>query len=118
MYCATKGFLNAFSETLSLELRRAGIRVQALCPGFTVTEFHDRPEFAEFSRSDIPKAFWMSADKVVEISLKALDRDQVVCIPGLINRLVVVAARNPLTRRVLKRLASRRHKKVTGGEKV
>lgn len=95
-YSATKSYLNAFSETLWKELRGSGVRVQALCPGFTLTDFHDRPGLEGFTRESVPKIAWMTADKVVEKSLKALEHDRVICIPGLLNQVISVIGRNPL----------------------
>ena len=95
-YAATKAFLVTFSKALHTELRGSGVKVQALCPGFTYTEFHGTPEFAEFSRSQIPKMLWMPAEEVVTASLTALKRGQVICIPGFKNRLIVAAAGSPL----------------------
>jgi len=93
-YRATKAYLNAFSEALQAELRGTGVRVQALCPGFTSnTDFYDMPEYEAFDRSQIPKALWMPAEEVVAKSLKALRRSQVVYIPGFKNRLLVALAR-------------------------
>jgi len=79
MYCATKLFLNSFTEALHLELRGTGIRVQALCPGYTTSDFHTKLGY------DTSKEFFknfMPAERVVETSLKYLDRGKVVCIPG------------------------------------
>lgn len=84
MYDATKSFLATFSENLYLEVNDRGIRVQALCPGFTRTEFHDVGDFKNFDKSEIPDAAWMMPDDVVSLSLKALERDkEVVFIPGM-----------------------------------
>ncbi|MBI3790732.1 MAG: SDR family NAD(P)-dependent oxidoreductase, partial [Gemmatimonadetes bacterium] len=41
-YCATKAYIRVFSEALALECAGRGVTVQALCPGFTYSEFHDR----------------------------------------------------------------------------
>ncbi len=41
MYSATKSFLVAFSRALQMETRQYGIHIQALCPGFFHSEFHD-----------------------------------------------------------------------------
>ena len=88
IYSATKAYLNMFSKTLQKELKDYKIRIQALCPGFTVTEFHDTEEFKDFDRSTIPKWLWMSAQEVAEQSLKALRKNKVVFTPGIKNRIL------------------------------
>jgi short-subunit dehydrogenase len=83
-YCASKLFLNSFTESLYLELQGSGIRVQALCPGYTTTEFHKRLGYdtsAKFFRN------FMSAERVVEASLKCLEKGKVICIPGIRYRM-------------------------------
>lgn len=107
VYSATKSFLNPFSEALQVEVAGAGIRVQALCPGFTYTGFHDTPEYGRFDRSSVPTWMWMTADQVVDISLAALRRRRVVVIAGLRYRLLVTLLRTPLVKSVLRRLAGR-----------
>jgi short-subunit dehydrogenase len=92
MYSATKRFLVTFSQALQMELAGTGVKVQALCPGFTHTEFHDAPEFERFRRTSIPRFAWMSAEDVVAGSLGALKRNRVVYIPGFKNRLLVALA--------------------------
>ncbi len=95
-YAGTKAFLVGFSQTLQAELRGTGVRVQALCPGFTYSEFHDTAEYTRFSRKRIPGLLWMTADAVAAGSLKALRRGGVVYIPGLANRLLVAVGRSRL----------------------
>lgn len=87
MYDATKSFLAAFSENLHLEVKDAGIRIQSLCPGFTHTEFHEVGDFKDFDRTIIPSHLWMTPEKVVFLSLKALEENKkIVFIPGWKNR--------------------------------
>jgi len=87
-YSATKHWVNAFSECLYLELKQAGspVRVQALCPGFTYTEFHD---VANMDRGMVPKNWWLAADYVVEESLKALDKDKLFVVPAVKYKVLV-----------------------------
>lgn len=88
VYGATKVFLHHFTRGLELDLaRRASrVRVQVLCPGFTRTEFHAAmPDEA----ARIPPWLWMSAEEVVAASLRGLERDQLVVIPGWRNRVLV-----------------------------
>jgi uncharacterized protein len=93
VYSAGKAFLVAFSEALQAEVAAAGVRAQALCPGFTYTEFHDTPTMLGFSRANVPGWMWMSADQVVSASLAALERGPVVVVPGWRNRLFLTATR-------------------------
>lgn len=92
-YCATKSYLTTLTEALQTELGGTNVRVQALCPNFTYTEFHDSPEYTGFKRTSVPRIFWSSADEVVHASLAALRRGQVICIPGWPNRLMVAILR-------------------------
>ena len=88
LYDATKSFLATFSENLWLEVRDKGIKIQALCPGFTRTEFHEVGDFENFDKSIIPDSLWMMPDEVVSLSLNALDKNRdIVFIPGWKNRL-------------------------------
>ncbi len=93
-YCATKAYLTIFSEALQMELPDRRVQIQALCPGYTYTEFHDSPEYAAFKRGSLPEFLWMPAEAVVETSLKALSSGKVICIPGWQNRLLVTILRS------------------------
>jgi len=104
-YGATKAYVNSFTESLHEELRGTGVRVQALCPGFTRTEFQER---AGVDVSGIPSFAWMSADAVVAASLAGLERGGLICIPGVSNRVVATltsALPRSLSRRVAGALA-------------
>lgn len=93
IYCGTKVFLNKFSESLSMELNNTGIKVQVLCPGFTRTDFHSKLNMkrSELENKGIIK--WMSSDDVVKYSMKCMERNSVVCIPGFWNRFLVNLAK-------------------------
>ena len=84
MYNSTKAFVKTFTESLHVELEGTPVRVQALCPGLTVTGFHDTKEFERYDRSEMPN-LWMSAEQVVQESLATPSR-RAVCIPGFKNR--------------------------------
>lgn len=108
VYCATKAYLISFSEALQGELADTDVHVQALCPGFVPTEFLDSPECEQLQvKNQIPRWLWSPADAVVAESLRTLKRDQVVCIPGFKNRVLVVLARSGLAGVFLKILANR-----------
>jgi short-subunit dehydrogenase len=88
-YCATKAWMNIFTATLhsELEVQKSPVKVQALCPGFTLSEFHDA---ARIDRGPIPQALWLTADFVVSESLRGFDEGKLFVIPGWRYKLLVM----------------------------
>jgi len=91
-YAATKTWMTAFTEGLYLELkaRKSAVAVQALCPGFTYSEFHDVAAIDRESRA--PRSLWLTADAVVARSLADLARGKLYSVPGWRYRLIVFFA--------------------------
>jgi short-subunit dehydrogenase len=84
-YAAIKSFLIKFSQSLNLELGHYGVKVSALCPGFTLSEFHD----VNGTRSGIdklPDFMMMSASDVAQDGSAAIERGKAVFIPGGVNK--------------------------------
>lgn len=91
IYAASKSFVLSFTEGLATELKGTGVRVQALCPGLTESEFHGTSGTDQVS---FTKTRMMSAEAVVEESLRALDRGRPLrVIPGWHNRAVAGSQR-------------------------
>ena len=111
-YSAAKAWVTVFSESLATELAGTGVKVMALCPGFTHTEFHQR---AEMNMSKLPDALWLDADQLVTDALADLDRGRVVSVPGTAYKVLVGALNvvpRGLARSVSGGLASRRRPKA------
>jgi uncharacterized protein len=91
-YCATKAWMNRFTEGLAIELGawHSPVTVQALCPGYTLSEFHD---VLGADRSAIPSGFWMTSDSVVDASLAAFAERRLFVVPGWRYKLLVGALR-------------------------
>ena len=87
LYAASKAFLIRFSEALALENRAYGINVCALCPGFTLSEFHDVTGSRK-TVSQMPKWLWLDADEVARDGLDAVERGTIVRIVGARYRLI------------------------------
>lgn len=82
-YFATKAFVLSFTEALHEEVRMKGVRVSALCPGPTATEFGEVAGFTSNGAFDALSA--KSAD-VVAAGIAALNKNKPVMIPGLANK--------------------------------
>ena len=89
-YCATKGWMNDFTAGLyaELEVQKSPVKVQALCPGFTLSEFHDTAGYGPRARSR--RSLWMTADFVVSESLRGFDQGKLFVIPGWRYKLLVM----------------------------
>lgn len=92
LYGASKAFVIKFSQSLHLELRRTGVHVTAVCPGFTYTEFHD---VAGTRRqvSRMPSYVWMTAERVAAQGYRASERNRAVLVNGLFNKAVATLIR-------------------------
>jgi len=105
LYHSSKAFQINFSEILRDELHGTHVNIQALCPGFVLTEFHDTPEYTKFSRKSVPNFLWMTPAKVVSESLNALPSGNLICTSGVIYRFAATLARNSLSAGLIKLLA-------------
>jgi len=96
-YAATKAYVLSFSKSLQCDVRQYGVRVQALCPGFTHTGFHATDAMKDFKKDATPKWLWLSAEYVVRTSLNSIRRTKrVVCIPSFRYKLIVAFVCNPI----------------------
>lgn len=80
VYGGSKAYVLAFSQSLQHELADKGVRIQAVLPGATATEFWD---IAGFPHSNMPSSWVMSAEDMVDAALAGLDNGEVVTIPAL-----------------------------------
>jgi short-subunit dehydrogenase len=78
-YPASKAWVINFSESVARSVRPRGVRVLALCPGYTRTEFHQR---AGINMSKTPGWMWLSADDVARDGLRDLRKGKFVSIPN------------------------------------
>lgn len=92
-YSSTKGWMNMFTAGLyaELQVQKSPVKVQALCPGFTLSEFHDT---LKMDRSPIPQSLWMTADFVVSESLRGFDEGKLFVIPGWRYKLIVMVMKS------------------------
>ena len=110
VYSATKAYVTSFTEALHEELRGTGVRVTALCPGFTRTEFSEVSGTNSIS-SQVPNFAWLEATDVAREGLRAVMRGKALCIPGALYKGVSAfsnASPRALVRRITA-LPTRRH---------
>ena len=85
-YSASKSYLTVLSESLNTELSTTNVRVSALCPGFTCTEFHQR---GKMSMKGLPNFMWLNSDRLVEQSWRDALKGKAVSVPGWQYKLLV-----------------------------
>ena len=111
LYPAAKSLAIKFSEALDAEYRANGIRVTALCPGFTHTEFA-QANGTQAVMDASPRFFFQTAGPVIETAIRANERGRVVVVPGWHNRLAAGLLHylpEPLVKAVIRAGSARYH---------
>jgi hypothetical protein len=85
-YSASKSYLTVLTESLHTELSATNVKVSALCPGFTRTEFHQR---GKMSMKGLPNFLWLNSDRLVEQSWRDALKGKAVSVPGWQYKLLV-----------------------------
>jgi short-subunit dehydrogenase len=99
-YCATKAFVNSFSQALHEEVRGDGVKVLCVCPGLTITEFQEK---GGASTAGLPKFASQTAEEVVDDSMKAFGRGRALIVTGAPNKALAFSTRftpAPMLRRL------------------
>lgn len=99
-YSASKSYLTVLSESLHTELASTNVKVSALCPGFTRTEFHER---GRMSMKGLPAFMWLNSDKLVATAWKQALAGKAVSVPGWQYQLLTFVMRNaprPMVRKI------------------
>ena len=110
-YGPTKAYLVALSRSLALSLQGDGVRVMALCPGFTHTDFHASDALTKMKRGS-PDWLWYDADVVVREGLAAIERGRSVYTSGRLYRWFVPLLRTAAGRALLRSLGIRRQSEL------
>ena len=110
-YSAAKSYLTVLSESLHTELRGTTVRVHALCPGFTRTEFHQR---GRMKMGGVPSSLWLTAEHVVSNAWGASQKGKAISVPGGQYKVLSFISRfapRPLVRKVGMNVRVRQRKK-------
>ncbi len=89
-YSAAKAYVTSLSEWADLTYRGQGVRVMALLPGFTKTEFHAR---MDVSRESAPSWMWLDVDRLVAEALRDLHRGRTISVPSRRYKVLSAAAK-------------------------
>jgi short-subunit dehydrogenase len=85
-YSASKSYLTVLSESLHTELLGTDVKISALCPGFTRTEFHQR---GRMKMKGLPEFMWLNSDQLVATAWSDAQSGKAVSVPGWQYKLLV-----------------------------
>lgn len=89
VYGATKAFVTSFSHALREELSESGVNVMIVCPGLTVSEFHERSKWYDSTKDEsYPSILWQSSAEVAQATFRGIDHQHGVVIPGITNKVL------------------------------
>jgi short-subunit dehydrogenase len=92
LYAAAKALVIKFSEALSNEVRRHNVNVTAVCPGFTLSEFHDVTG-TRGQMNKMPQWMWLDARTVARQAFDAVMAGTPIYINGRVYRTIALFVR-------------------------
>ena len=92
-YAATKAYVLSLTESLSEELKGTGVTITALCPGITATNMLAGAQQESEQLGRLPQFVVGSAAAVADEGFDACMKDEVICVPGVLNLAGTLAAR-------------------------
>jgi hypothetical protein len=100
-YSASKSYLTVLTESLHTELAATNVKISALCPGFTRTEFHQR---GKMSMKGLPNFLWLNSDRLVEQSWRDALKGKAVSVPGWQYKLLVFIVQTLVPRSIVRKV--------------
>lgn len=104
VYSATKAYVTSLTEALHEEMIGTGVRVTALCPGLTRTEFQSVSNTERYAR-EFPEFAWLDATDVARAGLRDVARGRTLSVPGGLYK-GLVAVSDLLPRSLVRRISS------------
>ena len=101
-YAATKAFVLHFSEGVHEEVKRHGVTVTCLCPGYVITEFQ---QVAGLDERRLPNRGRLTPKQVVAAALKGAAAGKAIVIPGAMNRTLATGLVRITPRFAVRRIA-------------
>ncbi len=98
LYSGIKRYVMDMSQSLDMEVKRHGVHVTALCPGFTHSEFHDVMGTRR-AANKLPSLLWQQSQAVAKEGWHAVNAGQAVCVTGVVNK-VIAATMRPIPLRL------------------
>jgi len=106
-YSASKSYLTVLSESLHTELAGTHVKISALCPGFTRTEFHQR---GRMSMKGLPGFMWLNSDDLVAKAWSDALKGEAISIPGWQYQFLVFVIKR-LPRKIVRKVGMNLRKK-------
>jgi short-subunit dehydrogenase len=106
VYAASKSFATRYASSLAREVRHAGVRVTAVCPGYVHTNLHERAGLGHLEKR-VPRWLWVDASTVVRTAVAGARKGKSVVVPGLVYRVSLPFLNWSLAQTVWARLTRR-----------
>jgi len=93
LYGPIKTFMNRFSDSININYNHLGISSTALCPGFTVTEFHTASGVQD-EMDRVPSFLKFSAERIAKEGVEAMFAGKPICVPTITYKILVFMLKN------------------------